>query len=362
MTRNKLPAHVTGAWTLADLRAGKLGAPRHNLKAFSCFHCGGGSTMGLKLAGFDVVGGVEIDPKMMATYRKNFEPRHSYLMGVQEFHGMPNSDLPPELFKIDVLDGSPPCSSFSISGDREKSWGREKMFKEGQAKQVLDDLFFQFIEVARKLRPKVVIAENVKGLVMGHARSYVKDIFAQFRSAGYETQLFLMNASRMGVPQTRERVFFIGRRDDLKMPPLEPDFNEPVIPIGRALEGCARGVPKVPNEKMQGYWRRTPPGKSFADLGPEFERKGWGSYFNWNKLNPKTPCRTLPGNSDPLLHWAECRSLFASELVRLQSFPDDYDFCGQKAGYMCGMSVPPLMMQRIALEVARALLSRSIRR
>ena len=86
---------------------------------FSCFHCGGGSTMGYKLAGCRVLGGVEIDPAMMAVYRANHHPEHSYLMGVGDFVKIPDADLPAELFDLDILDGSPPCSTFSTSGLRE---------------------------------------------------------------------------------------------------------------------------------------------------------------------------------------------------------------------------------------------------
>lgn len=73
--------------------------------------------MGYKLAGCDVIGGIEIDPEMMAVYRANHRPRHSYLMGVQEFVKPPNGPIPPELFDLDILEGSPPYSTFSMAGD-----------------------------------------------------------------------------------------------------------------------------------------------------------------------------------------------------------------------------------------------------
>ena len=107
---------------------------------FSCFACGGGSTMGYKLAGFDVLGCNEIDPKMMEAYRTNHNPKYSYLEPIQTFKL--RKDLPEELYNLDILDGSPPCSSFSMAGNREKDWGKEKKFREGQAEQVLDNLFF----------------------------------------------------------------------------------------------------------------------------------------------------------------------------------------------------------------------------
>ena len=175
-------------------------------KVFSCFACGGGSTMGYKLAGFDVIGCNEIDPKMIEAYILNHKPKFSFLESITTFSK--RNDLPKELYNLDVLDGSPPCSSFSIAGNREEDWGKDKKFREGQAEQVLDTLFFDFIDLAKKLQPKIVVAENVKGLMMGNAIEYVKKIYKQFDEAGYYVEHFLLDSSRMGVPQKRERVFF----------------------------------------------------------------------------------------------------------------------------------------------------------
>jgi len=112
-------------WTLKDIKFTK-----DQGKVFSCFACGGGSTMGYKLAGFDVLGCNEIDPKMISAYRKNHSPKLSYLEPIQDFKL--RKDLPKELYELDILDGSPPCSSFSISGNREKDWGKQKKFREIQ--------------------------------------------------------------------------------------------------------------------------------------------------------------------------------------------------------------------------------------
>ncbi|WP_221934134.1 DNA cytosine methyltransferase, partial [Klebsiella pneumoniae] len=81
-------------------------------KVFSCFACGGGSTMGYKLAGFDVVGCNEIDPRMNSIYVINHHPKHNYLCDIRKLVKM---DLPEELYNLDILDGSPPCSSFSTA-------------------------------------------------------------------------------------------------------------------------------------------------------------------------------------------------------------------------------------------------------
>ena len=157
-------------------------------------------------------------------------------MGVEEFNKIPNEELPAPLFSLDILDGSPPCSSFSTAGDREKKWGKRSKFREGQAEQVLDDLFFHFIATANKLKPRVVIAENVKGLVTGKARGYVREIFRSFEGAGYNCQLFVLNACRMGVPQARERTFFVAHKEGK---PLALRFNEDLVSASTALKGCS---------------------------------------------------------------------------------------------------------------------------
>lgn len=340
------PQPFIGPWRLADL--GKV--EKNGLRAFSCFHCGGGSTMGYKLAGIDMLGGVEIDPQMMALYRENHHPKHSYLMGVGDFNALPDADLPAELFDLDILDGSPPCSVFSMAGKREKKWGKETHFREGQARQVLDDLFFTFIETAGKLKPKVIVAENVKGLIVGNARGYVLQIFAAMRAIGYRPQLFLLNASRMGVPQRRERTFFIATRNDLEVPPLALEFVEPIITIGEAFNGVVEEEQRHAGPKVNHQWHRTKPGDSFSKSHPR------GSMFNLIKLHPGTAANTLTAACH-LYRWDEPRLITQAEAIRLQSFPDDYARIQRGSAtdlrYVCGMSVPPFMTQRVALEIGR---------
>jgi len=173
-------------WSLSDGYPAK-GMDKHGLKVFGTFICGGGSTMGYKLAGYDHLGGVEIDKKIAEVHKTNHNPKYLYTEDIRDF--VNRADLPDELYQLDILDGSPPCSTFSMSGSREKAWGKEKMFAEGQKKQRLDDLFFEYIKLAEKLQPKVVIAENVKGIIQGNAKAYISEIFKRFTSAGYNTQV-----------------------------------------------------------------------------------------------------------------------------------------------------------------------------
>ena len=189
-------------WRFSDYPREKNG-----LKVFSCFACGGGSTMGYKLAGCDVLGCVEIDPRMNEVYVRNHAPKYNYLMDIREFNRLPAEEIPGELFELDILDGSPPCTTFSVAGKRAETWGKAKKFREGQKEQTLDDLLFVFIETVEKLRPRCVILENVEGLIMGEAWGYVQEIYKRLKKAGYKVHHWLLKGENMGVPQTRHRVF-----------------------------------------------------------------------------------------------------------------------------------------------------------
>lgn len=335
-----IPDLRTGPWCLSDLPKKRVGS------VFSIFHCGGGSTMGYKLAGLNVLGGVEIDPQMMTVYRANHSPAHSFEMGVQEFNAIDDRELPAELFDLDILDGSPPCSVFSMAGDREKKWGEEHAFREGQSSQVLDDLFGHFVATAKKLRPKVIVAENVKGMLAGAAKGYVAEVFRHLRDAGYQVQLFLVNASRMGVPQRRERVFFIARQESLGWVDLQLEFCEAEVSLETAFAGLAEQSGLALSTATTALWRRCRRGKSLSTVHPKGQR------FNEWKASPSRPCCTLTARFAPM-HWAEPRRFSAAEVLRTATFPDDFRLEGAQAYYLAGMSVPPFMMQRIATEIRK---------
>lgn len=336
-------------------------------KVFSCFACGGGSTMGYKLAGFDVIGHNDIDPKMVDVYKENHKPKFSFLESITTF--AKRKDLPKELYELDILDGSPPCSSFSMAGNREKDWGKEKKFKEGQELQVLDTLFFDFIDLANELKPKVVVAENVKGLLLGNAKEYVRRIYKAFDEAGYTCQHFLLNASKMGVPQRRERVFFIALRKDLapnfmeyvdmftELPKLELEFNEKEIIFNDIMEENADSECKM-YPSIKKHWGNTLEGESFSKAYYEAtSKRGW---FNYEKLHRKKVLSTITAHIDGggQYHPLECRGLSRLELIKAGTFPMDYDFNGLNAKYLIGMSVPPLVTAKISLKIYEQWLSK----
>ena len=343
-------------WTLKDAVFTK-----DKGKVFSCFACGGGSTMGYKLAGFDVLGCNEIDPKMIEAYKANHNPKYAYLEPIQTFKD--RTDLPDELYNLDILDGSPPCSSFSMAGNREKDWGKEKKFREGQAEQILDNLFFDFIDLAKILKPKVVIAENVKGLLVGEAKEYVRKIYREFDLAGYYVQHWLFDASKMGVPQRRERVFFIAMRKDIATPflksidlftiapELKLEFNEPEIPYKEIRQTAGNENAIGLSKMISHYWKLTSPGNAMSENHPK------GSYFNEVKTAPNKVLPTIRANGLPYDYEIE-RTLFDDETKMAGSYPLDYDFKTNKVVYLVGMSVPPVMTAQIAKQVYEQWLSK----
>jgi DNA (cytosine-5)-methyltransferase 1 len=265
-------------------------------------------------------------------------------------------DLPDDLFGIDILDGSPPCSTFSTAGRRERDWGREKRFREGQTTQVLSDLFFDYLDLVERLRPRVAIAENVKGLVTGNAKGYVRLIMRRFREIGYRPQLFLINALDCGVPQARERVFFCAIRDDLEAPPLVLAPRHRVITAAEALRDLADLTPEERKETELAPLARkwlpfTAPGMRFADA--RAARGGKSSYYSWRRLRADRPSFTLvSGCGRMLFHWEEKRALTFREWKRLGGFPDDYVAKSDPIGkYLVGVSVPPPMTEAVARAV-----------
>lgn len=337
------------AWNLSDLAT----VPQNGVKVMSTFACGGGSSMGYKRAGCSIVAANDIDPEMAWHYKHNLHPPLYYLCPIRD---LLTATLPPELFDLGILDGSPPCSTFSMAGSREKAWGKEKHFREGQAKQVLSDLFFGYLDLVKRLKPKVAIAENVKGMLIGNAKGYTKMIMARFKELGYRPQLFLLNAADCGVPQKRERVFFVAVRDDIEAPPLK------LAPTHRWIgpqESCNDIQLLSTDEKSETlhksntdliWWPKTKPGEQYADavVRSGLKEKLW----NHKRLHPDKPANSLTATHEMINHWSDPRTLTFREWKRLGSFPDDYQAKTDKIGkYMIGMSVPPKMAEQVARAV-----------
>lgn len=337
------------SWLLADLPKTIESSP----KVMSTFSCGGGSSMGYKLAGCDVIAANDIDPEMAWHYKLNHNPKYYFLCSIED---LLIKDLPEELFNLDILDGSPPCSTFSLSGNRERDWGKKKHFREGQSEQVLSDLFFDWLNLVARLRPKVAIAENVKGMLIGNAKGYTKMIINRFKEIGYQPQIFLLNSADCGVPQKRERIFFCAIRNDLYRAPLKLEPNHAWISCAQAtndliLTDKEKQETRFTNNTDLIWWPKTKPGDAYdkAVTLSGLERKLW----NHKKLNGQKPSATLAA-TEIIKHWNEPRRLTFREYKRLGSFPDDYQAKSEKIGkYMIGMSVPPKMTAYVAREILK---------
>ncbi len=332
-------------WTLKD-----IDFPKNKGKVFSCFSCSGGSTMGYKLAGFDVVGCCEIDKKAIEVYNKNHNPEFSFNCSIRELLHM---ELPTELYHLDILDGSPPCTPFSTAGLREKTWGVEKKFREGQTKQVLDTLFFDFISLAKHLRPKVAIAENVVGLTMGKAKKYMEDIYSSFDDAGYHCTHYILDSSTMGVPQKRKRVFFICVRKDLGVIPNNFDmtFTGETINYGKFVSGEGEHI----KGKILTLWEN----KIFGDANLSYAHKRMfkkASYFSQALVYMEGICPTLTAHKDCVVRYDVPQFLSIDDWKKISSFPMDFDFMGRNPYYFMGMSVPPVMMANVAERVYNQIL------
>ena len=256
-----------------------------------------------------------------------------------------------------------------MAGNREKDWGKDKKFREGQAKQVLDTLFFDFIDLAKELQPKVVVAENVSGLMMGSAKDYVKKIYIEFQKAGYQLRIepYLLDASKMGVPQRRRRVFFVALRNDLapkfieqvdlfqQAPKLDLIFNEKNI-MYKEIK-CERHDKKVTSKyRVMCVSQCTDTGAPQTykkSIGMKLGSVGFGSVLLDNCI-PNTVTTGYVINKDKMCYATK------NELCKIGSYPLDYNFLDNKFTYLIAMSVPPVMMAQIATEIHKQWLKKII--
>lgn len=210
--------------TMAEVRAAKC----TQLKVATTFAGGGGSSTGYEMAGYQVVWANEFVPAAQETYKANHQ---TTILDGRDI----KSVMAEEILKatglrrgeLDLFDGSPPCQAFSTAGKREKGWGKAKRYEHG-AEQCNELLFFEYIRLLKGLQPKAFVAENVRGLTIGKAREMMGDaqldmldpqddtILHGLMDAGYVVRWRVLCASRLGVPQTRNRVIFVGVRKDIQ--------------------------------------------------------------------------------------------------------------------------------------------------
>jgi DNA (cytosine-5)-methyltransferase 1 len=196
--------------------------PWNGFNAVSTFSGCGGSSLGDRMAGFKMLWASEFVPAAQDTYRANAAPYT--VLDTRDIREVTGRDVLDAcglgVGEIDLFDGSPPCASFSTAGKREAGWGQVKKYSDTQ--QRTDDLFFEYARLIEETQPRVFVAENVAGLVKGTAKGYFKLILARLRKCGYRVNARVLDASWLGVPQSRNRLIFVGVRSDLAMDPVHP--------------------------------------------------------------------------------------------------------------------------------------------
>lgn len=195
--------------------------PWNGFNAISTFSGCGGSSLGYKMAGFRVLWANEFIPAAQETYRANHSNTILDTRDIRQVQPQEILDaIQMQPGELDLFDGSPPCASFSTAGKREAGWGKVKQYSD--TKQRTDDLFFEYTRLLQGLQPKVFVAENVSGLVKGTAKGYFLEILAALKGCGYNVKAKLLDAQWLGVPQVRQRIIFVGVRNDLGLEPAHP--------------------------------------------------------------------------------------------------------------------------------------------
>ena len=349
--------------------------PWNGLSLVSTFSGCGGSCLGFRMAGYRTLWASEFIEAARDTYTANHpgvpidgrDIRSVTAEDILRITGLKKGEL-------DVLEGSPPCASFSTAGTRQEGWGKVKTYS--NTKQRTDDLFFEYIRLIDGLQPKMFVAENVSGLVKGSAKGYFKEILAAMKAVGYHVETRVLDATWLGVPQTRQRLIFIGLRNDLSAPLRWPSPLPYFYSVRDALheldETPAGIVGGSDTDTGVGEVRQTKRFIAGNDLGDSAIGKEWdklkpgeasNKYFSLVRPHLDQPCPTVTqtgGKSHGVAcvtHPVERRKFTIAELRRICGFPDDFALTGSYSQQWerLGRAVPPPMMAAVAAEVREVL-------
>ncbi|MBA4291695.1 modification methylase SinI [bacterium] len=354
------------------------------MRYLSLFSGALGLDLGLERAGWQCVGVSEIDKQACATIRANRPGLRLFEGDVRELSAFRVcQELGIGVGELDAVVGGPPCQAFSTAGKR----------------QGLNDergnVFLHFVELALDLRPRVVLIENVRGLLSAplvhrpheergtgfpslseaeQRGGALKEILGRFERAGYGVSFRLYDTSLYGVPQVRERLVIVAERDGRVMPPVPTGSG--VVTLREILAGLtdrhdfvplrSRVVPYLPFVGPGENWRVLEPEMAKAAMGGAFLSNGGRTGFlrrlAWDKPSPTL--LTLPNMPATLLgHPEELRPLSVQEYKRIQTFPDEWVVCGKIADQyrQVGNAVPVEFARRVGQHVAGWLAGKRVR-
>lgn len=337
--------------------------------------CGcGGLSKGFEEAGYNVLVGVDFEQSALNTFNRN----HNGAIGLRlDLSASESFDAITEAINgrsVDVIIGGPPCQGFSLTGPRNFDDKRNK-------------LYLAMIETVRRFNPKAFLIENVPGMANLYKGEVRDEIVKRFTQMGYKVSYKIVCAADYGVPQVRKRLVFIGLRDS-----DEPfNFPEPYLTPDNYLT-CADAISDLPplvdtlgeeescycsdplnefQQSMRGSCTvlhnhtainhkqfvkdviaMVPDGGNYKDLPPGV---GESRIFHmaWTRLNSKKPARTVDTGHRNLFHYKWNRCPTVRESARIQTFPDDFVFLGNRGqqNKQVGNAVPVLLAKALALHL-----------
>ena len=229
-----------------------------------------------------------------------------------------------------------------LVGRREKGWGKKRKLRDEKTEQRLDDLSFSLIETTNKLRPKFLIMENVVSILYGTAMEYCKEIYSRLADIGYKTTHFVAKGEEMGVPQKRHRVFFVSTRTDADVWSIDFSFNYEPVRYGEIKEGVGNEI----SDKTRLLMEEARQEENYLDKAHK-RLFGKSSLFTHAIVRKDSIVPTITARHAQMYSYPEMKKLSNEDYRNASTFPSDFDFCGQSVEYICGMSVPPIMMKRI---------------
>ncbi len=281
----------------------------------------GGSSLGYSMAGYRELLAVEWEQNAVDTFRLNFPDvpvYHGDIAKLSVDECLSLTGLQPG--ELDVFDGSPPCQGFSTAGKRQMDDERNQLFRE-------------YVRLLKGLRPKVFVMENVSGMVKGKMKLLFAEILRELKAAGYRVSARLLNAMYFHVPQSRQRMIFIGVREDLGIEPSHPG---------------AMDSPLVMNQVLPIRTARYDTKGQFSKRVFNPAREVFPTITKGNRCH--IPCRIGAESEE--------RYLLPDEAKLLASFPHAFRFAGGKndGWERIGNTVPPLFMRAIAEHIRAAIL------
>ena len=351
-------------------------ASRKLFTVISTFAGGGGSSTGYKLAGGNILAVNEFVDAAVETYKENYPDTPVIKEDIKKLTGKDFLKLTNiKQGELDILDGSPPCSAFSIAGKREKGWDKTKKYSDNKEVENIEDLFFEFIRIAKDIQPKIIVGENVAGITMGEAKEYFNRIVNEFSNIGYEAVGKVLNSADFGTPQARQRCFFVAVRNDvmdkigLNFMSMESQLYP--LPTGKqvTLREAIDNIQNDPEEEkmlldfVQGSFQKKwiellefypkkhlkPSDPKYIDINPK------QSMFNMIRPCPDLPSPTITQAGQKMglsgvFHYAKNRKLTIPELKRVMGLPDDFKLSGKfdQQAERIGRMVAPLCMKNLA--------------